>query len=484
MSDPLRSGAIFNVDPNDPALRSPVPRTKPGAVRGMAAPSQLHRPSPQRPAGSTTRQSFEELYRQSPMPKVIAGTRTVRPSPSPSHRAASLPSVPTFDAAPSPRGGGANRGGAAAPRSPARPRSIPAKPSRRSQTKVTTLTQWSVEPAAGSEQGTFAVRGVDAAAAAAAPRVSSPIAVRTGPRQVMTDSENIYKLDGPPEDGAMEPATEKAFAKGLPRDWKDVMAGGAPSAPVDDVVPDSDSDTEEAGAPAWAAPGSASKSGGSARKPSRPRATPPTEADAKAKARSIVAAQANAARAAQAAAASQQQDAVADVMSSFDDVDGDDGGSARKRSSRLSRGEPRDYRAMSGKSPVKASGEKEDEDDDDEEEVAAAAAPSARRKSQILSKSTGEVLFPAPAPAPKPRRQSNAALDRAAVKASKEAEAAATAADVMKLDEMPVTSSGRRRVPPLPFWANSTIRRDREFNVLSATSGREVRLQSSLQLDF
>ena len=76
MSDPLRSGAIFRVAPDDPVLRSPVPRLH---ASGGGSGSTLHRPSPQRPAMASTRSSFEELYRQSPMPKVIAGFS--RPSP-------------------------------------------------------------------------------------------------------------------------------------------------------------------------------------------------------------------------------------------------------------------------------------------------------------------------------------------------------------------------------------------------------------------
>eukprot|EP01043_Picozoa_sp_COSAG02_P101051 COSAG02_NODE_37118_length_446_cov_0.835735_1_plen_120_part_10 len=84
-----------------------------GGAMGGGGATGLHRPNPQRAASSVTRTSFEELYRQSPMPKVIAaGGRVVRPSPN-----RSRPSVPAFDASPRSAAAGGAAGITAAPAS-------------------------------------------------------------------------------------------------------------------------------------------------------------------------------------------------------------------------------------------------------------------------------------------------------------------------------------------------------------------------------
>ena len=422
--DPLRTGAIFQVDPNHPALRSPVPRLHARGTANAGAPSdlpaQLHRPSPQRAASSVTRTSFEELYRQSPMPKVIASGGRVRPS------------VPAFDAPSVARAqparprdsaerGTGHRAAAANISSPAATaRSSPAR-SRSSQTKSTTLAEWSILRVADERDAAgehFVVQGVDTQRDRERV-VSSPIAVRAGPWQLVSESESMYKLEGKPEKGVMTAAVEKAFAQGLTKDWKRLLGGGAAQS-VEDTVSDSGSDNEHVEAQ---------------KKPPRP----PTEAEARAKARAIAAAQAKAARQARSSTEAQQRQATSSVMSSFEDVDA------------AARGQPVDS------------------------DISPSSTGGTRRQSLIVTKK-GRAPPPAPAPAPKPRLQIPQAVVRAAERASLKAEEEAAAAEALKLDEMPVTSSGRRRVPPLPFWANSAIRRDRDFNVLSATSGREVLL--------
>lgn len=422
---------------------------------GGGASSGLHRPNPQRPASSVTRTSFEELYRQSPMPKVIAaGGRVVRPSPN-----RSRPSVPAFDASPRSTAGGGAAGVTAAAAARAAPSmsstAATRSPtiSRSSQTKTTTLVEWSIRRVTNESDAAeehFVVQGVDTVASAAGPRVSSPIAVRAAPRQLMTESENIYKLEGKPEEGAMAAAVEMAFAQGLTKDWKKLLGGstGAAVESVEDTVSDSGSDDEDVSLSNAVRTGKSQKKSSKSNSLPKQSPRPPTEAEAREKARAIAAAQSTAARQARSTTEAQQRLATSSVMSSFDDVET----GARGRSSRTSGKSPNAPSADSDTSPA-----------------------GTRRKSLIVTKK-GRAPPPAPAPAPKPRRPISEAVARAAKRAAAKAEEEAAAAEVLKLDEMPVTSSGRRRVPPLPFWANSRIRRDREFNVLSATSGREVLL--------
>ena len=434
MSDPLRSGAIFRVAPDDPVLRSPVPRLH---ASGGGSGSTLHRPSPQRPAMASTRSSFEELYRQSPMPKVIAGfsrpsPRAARPSPSGSssqHRTTPLPSVPAFDDAGG--SGGSARGSG---------RKAKGSPARRRRPDTVVLTDWSVDRAAVDGAGSaerLVVRGQVTGAAAAAPRVSSPIAVRISARKLMTESETVYALQGAAEDGALR-GNLAAFKNGFPKDWKKHLeqpaepaaAAAARPAASDDVVPDSDSEGERpASSPAKARGRSAArkpspKAAKAPKAPKAPKATPPGEAAAKAKARQV----AEAARAAQAAASSEQDDSEQDAMT-FDAED--DSG---RRSSRIARGEPTDYRRMSGKRPSSS--------------PSPAKPPKASRGgSSKPRRRSSHSDAPAPAPVEEPK---------------------------LDLEKMPVSQSGRRRMPPLPFWANSKVRRDRDYNVIDATAGRDV----------